>query len=491
LRSCRHAADWSAPARIRRVTLSSPRAATYLAAVNTTTTAEATMTPTLIRGFSTTPLLPAALAALTLVACGGGGSVDTGPNATANAAGRTGEKAYDLVPLGPNVVSTWHAIAIDTINVPASPTGATPEERVGGPDIATVQVAVYDAAIAIAGTHRPFAATPTTPAAGASTEAAVIEAAYRVLKGLFPSRGDKYEAAHATGLAAIADGDAKARGIALGAETAAAALALRANDGRTVALAPFVPGTTPGAFRGVTPANRQWPSIRPFTLRSADQFRPDPPPALTSDLYARDLNESKAMGGAVSSLRSPEQLDLARFHTESPAVAPYRNQRRFATVNASLVDNARLLAIMSVALADATIGCFDAKYHYGFWRPQSAIPLAADDGNPATDADPTWTPVVPTPNHPEYPAAHGCASAVTAESLREFYGTKKLAFDWDSTVASVVQKTRHYESTDEFLRDIVDARVFGGMHYRNSGEAGVQLGRKTAQWVMRNHFEAK
>jgi hypothetical protein len=212
---------------------------------------------------------------------------------------------------------------------------------------------------------------------------------------------------------------------------------------------------------------------------------------LSSDVYTRDFDESKAMGGTVSSLRTAEQLDLARFHTESPAVAPYRNQRRFATVNASLADNARLLAILSVALADATIGCFDAKYHYGFWRPTSAITLADTDGNAATTADPAWTPVVPTPNHPEYPAAHGCVSSATAESLREFYGTKKLSFDWDSTVASVVQKTRHYDSTDAFLRDIVDARVYGGMHYRNSGEAGVQLGRKTAQWVMRYHFEAK
>ena len=428
------------------------------------------------------------IAALSLIACGGGGD-DSRSDGFAEPLGIG--KSVVLVSHGANVVSDWHATAINTINVPASPAGATPEERAGGPDIATVQIAVYDAVIAIAGTHRPFAVTPTTPSAGASAEAAVIEAAYRVLKGLFPSRGDKYETAHANGLAAIADGDAKARGIAIGAETAAGALALRANDGRTVALAPFVPGTAPGEFRGANPVNRQWPFIRPFTLRSADQFRPEPPPDLTSDLYARDFNETKAMGGAVSSLRTAEQLDLARFHTESPAVAPYRNQRRFATVNVSLVDNARLLAIMSVAISDAIIGCFDAKYHYRFWRPQSAIPLAAGDGNPATEPDTAWAPVVPTPNHPEYPAAHGCASAATAESLREFYGTKKLAFDWDSTVASVVQKTRHYESTDDFLRDVVDARVFGGMHYRNSGEVGVHLGRKTAQWVMRYHFDPK
>jgi hypothetical protein len=424
--------------------------------------------------------------AFVLAGCGGGGSDGSGPQAQALAAGLSGP--IPLVPIGPNVVSDWHAIAVDTINVPATPAGATPEERVGGPDIATVQIAVYDALIAIAGTHQPFAATPATPAAGASMEAAAIEAAYRALKGLFPSRGAVYEIAHAKGLAAIADGDAKARGIAIGAEAAAAALARRADDGRTVALAPYVPGTTPGAFRGLNPLGRQNPYIRPYTLRSADQFRPEPPPALTSDLYAADFDESKTMGGVVSAVRTPELLDLARFHTESPAIGNLRNQRRFAMVNASLAENARLLAILSVANADASIACFEAKYHYNFWRPHSAIALAADDGNPATVADPAWLPVLPTPNHPEYPAAHACASAATAETLREFYGSKKLAFDWDSTVAAVVQKTRRYESTDDFLRDVVDARVYGGMHYRNSGEAGVQLGRKTAQWVMRHHF---
>ena len=429
-----------------------------------------------------------AAAAALVTACGGGSDVaGDGGSSSALAA----DKPIALVSRGPNVVSTWHEIAVNTINVPASPTGATPEERVGGPDIATVQLAVYDAVIAIAGTHQPFAITPTTPAAGASMEAAVIEAAYRVLKGLFPSRAAAYEAAYIAGMAGIADGDAKNRAIAIAGEVASGILALRANDGRDVALAPYVAGSAPGDFRGVNPVNRQQPYIRPFTLRSADQFRPEPPPALTSDLYARDLNESKAYGGAVSALRTPAQLDLARFHSESPAVAPYRNQRRFATVNVELADNARLLAQLSVALADATIGCFDAKYHYNFWRPQSAIPLAATDANPATEADAGWTPAVPTPNHPEYPAAHGCATAATAETLHQFYGTKKLAFDWDSTVASVVDKTLHYESTDALLRDVIDARVFGGMHYRNSGDAGAQLGRKTAQWVARYHFEPK
>ncbi|HWH80872.1 MAG TPA: vanadium-dependent haloperoxidase [Burkholderiaceae bacterium] len=441
------------------------------------------MTSIHARGFARNRLYLPALAAFAMTACGGGGSVDS-PTAQALGAGQS----VELVSHGPNLVSRWHEVATTTINVPSTPAGATPEERVGGPDIATLQVAVYDTAMAIAGTHRPFATTPVAPAAGASMEAAINEAAYRVLLGLFPSRSDKYQAMYDTEMAKIPAGPAMALGIALGAEVARATLALRANDGRSVALAPFVPGTTPGAFRGVNPVNRQQPYIRPFVLQSADQFRPGPPPALTSDLYTTDFNEVKAYGGTVSALRTPEQLEIARFNTESPAQQAPRNLRRLATTQDALADNARLLAMLTVAYADATIACFDAKYTYLFWRPQTAIPLADSDANPATVADPTWTPVLPTPNHPEYPAAHGCALGSIAETLRGFHGTKKVAFGWDSTVTGT---TRQYATTDDFVREALDARVYGGMHFRNSTETGAHIGRKTAQWMMRDHFEPK
>jgi len=421
---------------------------------------------------------------VTLAACGGGGGSTDSPTAEALAA-----KSVVLVSAGPNLVSRWHEAATTTLNLPASPTGATPEERVGGgPDIATVQIAVYDAAMAIAGTHRPFATTPVAPAVGASIEAAINEAAYRVLLGLFPSRSATYQALYDSELAKIPGGSAKALGIALGAEVARATLALRANDGRSVALAPFVAGTQPGQFQPSNPnlVGRINPYIRPFALTSVDQFRPDPPPALTSELYATDLNEVKAYGGAVSTLRTAEQLEIARFNTESPALQAPRNLRRLATTQDSLADNARLLAMLTVAYADASLACFDAKYTYLFWRPRTAIPLADLDGNPATTADPGWLPVVPTPNHPEYPAAHACALGSISETLRGFFGTKKVSFDWDSTVTAT---TRHYATTDDFIREAKDARVWGGMHYRNSTEVGAHVGRKVAQWMMRDHFE--
>ena len=426
-----------------------------------------------------------------LAGCGGGDGASTAEGPTADP---LASKSVVLVSPGSNLISRWHAVATSTINVPSAPTGATPEERVGGPDIATVQIAVYDTLMAIAGTHKPFATTPVAPATGASMDAAINEAAYRVLLGLFPSRGalanpaDGYQAMYDSEMAKIADGSAKRLGIALGAEVARGTLALRANDGRSVALPPLVAGTQPGEFRPSNPnvAGRVNPYIRPFVLQSADQFRPGPPPALTSDLYATDFNEVKDYGGAISTLRTAEQFEIARFNTESPATQSPRNQRRLATTQATPAENARLLAMLTVAFADAGIACFDAKYTYLFWRPQTAIPEADADGNPATLAETTWKPSVTTPNHPEYPAAHGCAQSAVAETLRGFFGTKKVAFEWDSTMTGT---TRHYATTDDFLREAIDARVFGGMHFRNSAETGAHIGRKTAQWMMRYHFQ--
>jgi hypothetical protein len=420
-----------------------------------------------------------------LAACGGGGGTATADEQI-DAVGAS--KRISITSYGPNPVATWHDIAFATASVPPSPAGATPEERVGGPDLTTVHLAMYDAVMAIAGTHRPYAITPKTSGAGGGAhamEAASIEAAYRTLKGLFPSRGDKYEAAYSSAMAAIADGDDKARGMAIGAEVAAGMLALRANDGRLTLLPPYVPGTLPGQFRNPNPVNRIAPFIRPFATPSHAQFRAPAPYALTSDAYAADLAEVKAFGGAASARRSEEQTEIARFHTEPPEAFWARNLRQFATASPNLPDNARLLAMLSVAFRDAGGGCFESKYHYNFWRPLSAIPLADTDGNPATEADPLWTPVVPTPNHPEYPAAHGCASGSTMEVLRTFYGTKNVSFDFSSAVTGT---THHYERTDDLVQEVRNARVWGGMHFRSSVEAGAELGKDVAKWVANNNF---
>jgi hypothetical protein len=316
-------------------------------------------------------------------------------------------------------------------------------------------------------------------------EAAGNEAAYRVLLALYPSHVALFQPLYDSILAALPDGEARSRGIAVGAEVAAGMVALRADDGRETTFTPFVPGSGPGEFRGVNPINQHLPYVRPLVLNSLQQFMPDAPPALDSERYARDLAEVAAYGGAASTLRTAGQLETARFHTEAPPRFTARNLQQFASASPNLADNARLMAMLWTAYHDAINSCFTAKYHYRFWRPQSAIPLADTDGNPDTVADPAWTPVVPTPNHPEYPAAHGCFAGSATETLRQFYGTRQITFAFDSTVTGT---THPYSSTLDLVDEIINARVWGGMHYRNSGEAGVRLGRQVAHYVATHRF---
>jgi len=402
--------------------------------------------------------------------------------------------AVTVTSTGPNVVSYWDEAAAATITAPAAPTDATESERFSNyaADMATLHVAIYDAAIAIAGTHKPFKVTPSAPAAGASTEAAVSAAAYGVLSGLFPNRAALYQTKYTDALAAIPDGAAKTQGIALGSEVATAILAERAGDGRAVVLAPFVPGTLPGQFRGVNPISRNQPYIKPFSITSAAQFRAPAPPALDSAAYATDFNEAKDYGATNSAVRSAEQTEAARFHTEPPPRFWLRNLRQFAMSQPSVAENARLTAMLWVAHSDTATGCFETKYNYLFWRPISAITLADTDGNAATVADPAWTPVVPTPNHPEYPAAHGCVFGAMGEVLRSFYGTKNLSFSFDTTVAGISAPGMvHAYTSIENMTDDSLARIWGGMHFRNSVVQGRALGTSTARWVAKNNFQPR
>lgn len=230
----------------------------------------------------------AALAILLTASCGGS---DDDTVATAPAPAPVAVPYTNGVTTPSNAVAYWNKIASDTVNVPAATTGPAEEQRpIAWVDLATVHVAIYDAVNAIAGTHRAFAVTPATPAASASQEAATAASAYGVLKGLFPNRGAQYQAAYDAYLAALPDGDAKARGIALGTEVATAIVALRANDGRSTAVT-YTAKTMPGNFRGVNPVGPFFPYVKPFALTSAAQFRAAPPPALDSASYAADFNE--------------------------------------------------------------------------------------------------------------------------------------------------------------------------------------------------------
>jgi hypothetical protein len=309
-----------------------------------------------------------------------------------------------------------------------------------------------------------------------------------VLLALFPNRADIHQPAYDQRLAAIPDGPAKTLGVTLGREVAAGIVRLRANDGRNVALQPYVSGTAPGQFRSANPNPifRHFPAMRPFALSSLDQFRPPAPPALNSAAYAAAFEEVRALGGTASAQRTAEQLDIARFHTEPPPPFITRNFGRLAASTPDVVESARLMAMVTVAFADAIGACFEAKYHYATWRPFSAINLADDDGNDATRADAAWTPVLPTPNHPEYPAAHSCTSGALGEALRHFHGTPDVTFSLDSRVTNT---TRTYAGADAFNHENRIARIAGGMHFGFATVAGEELGKRVVDWVAARHFQ--
>ncbi len=384
-----------------------------------------------------------------------------------------------------NAIAYWNKIATDTVNQPQAATG-TPEETrafVNG-DMAAVHVAMYDAVNAITRTHTTFAATPTTAAAGASHEAAAAAAAYGVLKGLFPARTAQYQAAYDNYVASIGPGDPKNRGLAVGAEVATQILALRAGDGRWTPVT-YTPGTAPGKFRGVNPIGPFIPFIKPFAMTSASQFRTAAPPLLDSAAYTTDFDEVRTLGGTISAARTAAQTDIARFHTEAPNTFPTRNYRSFAMDSRSTAENARLMAMIWVALADSTIACFESKYFHMYWRPLSAIPLADTDGNPNTITDASWTPIVPTPNHPEYPSGHACLNSAAMEVVRSHFGTTAVAFKLSSTVTG----TQHsYATTNAFVDELMMARIYGGMHFRSACVAGNGLGTSVGAWVADNKF---
>lgn len=434
-----------------------------------------------------TGMLAGALAAILAMvpACGGGGG-GSGGGSGGGGAGSSAVPPVKVNVTGPNAVTYWNEVASDTINLPATAVGSAAEQRPSDAvDLAVVHLAIYNALATITGRYQQYGGLMQVAGADASQQAAIGAAAHGVLKGMFPNRSAQYQAAYDSFLASIPDDAAKSEGVAVGAGAASAMLALRGDDGRSVALAPYVPGTAPGRFRGVNPVNRYGPFIKPFAMTSASQFRTPSPLALDSETYAIDFNETRLLSAAVGSTRTDAQLEIARFYTEPPPRYWQRNLRRFAMSDASLVDQARLLAMLFTVEADAGIACFESKYHYEFWRPQSAIPLADTDGNPATTPDATWTPVVPTPNHPEYPAAHGCITAAMAETLKTYYRTDQVEFTLDSTVTGTM---RTFRTTQAMVDEVCDARVYGGMHFRNSTLRGAELGTRVAQWVLQRNF---
>ncbi len=346
-----------------------------------------------------------------------------------------------------------------------------------------VHAAIYDAAVAIEGGYMPYAVSLTAPA-DTSAAAAIATAAHHTLIGLQPQLGLNpsqqaiLDGDYAAYLAAIPDDAAKTNGIAIGEQVAAAVIALRANDGRennptVVDLGPPAAGSgvwQPDLSRPVL--GLRLPGIRPLALESASQFRADGPNPLTSEEYAEDFEQVKQLGRFDSATRTDEQTAQALFWTD-------HDLRQW---NDGMLHLAAARGLDLVQM----IACFDAKYHYWFWRPYQAIPQADTDGNPATMADPSWRPLRTTPNFPEYPSAHACHSTAVVEALDAFFGTDRVPFSLDSRVTGT---TREYDRLQDVVKDVDWARVLSGFHFRNSDLQGSNLGRTVGRYIVEHFFQ--
>jgi hypothetical protein len=383
-------------------------------------------------------------------------------------------------------VTSW-----DTVGTQALTAAALPPPD-GIVIFAYVAIAVYDSVVAVQGGYEPFAVDVHAPA-GASAEAAVAAAAHRILLWYLPAQGPTIiDPAYTASLATIPPGQARTDGIAVGEQVAALVIAQRAGDGFRASVT-YTPPSPPIA--GVwlptapTPPIGTWAGLmRPFSLPSASMFRPDGPPALSSQRWARAFNEVKEIGGSTSTTRTPEQTLAARFWAEPPVQQARGALRKFVTDHRlDVVDAARLMAMTSVVAADAAIACFDAKYRYAFWRPITAVRAGDTDGNPATVGDPAWsTLLAATPNHPEYPSAHACITPAEGRALKRFLGTDEIDF----TIPSVTGLgDRHFATTQDLQEEVGNARIWGGIHYRFSVMDGWGIARRVVDQVLDNHFK--
>jgi hypothetical protein len=390
-----------------------------------------------------------------------------------------------------DVVLDWNAIAVST----AVKNGQNPFAQARY--AAIVQLAVFEAVNAITGDYQPYLGTISAPS-GASADAAAVEAAYRVLSTYFTGSAAALDAARATSLGAIPDGQAKTDGIAVGDAAAAAMTALRAHDGSAPPLfkvpGPAVPGewqATPSCpiVNGVASGIAfHWQNITPFGVPSTSAFLLDPPPALTSNKYAKAYNEVMTVGSANSAARPQDRADVALFYAASSPTQVFNQaaQQVAQQEGGTLSENARALALVNMAISDSLVASFFNKYHYNFWRPETAIHGGDTDNNPKTDPDRTYVPFVVTPCFPSYPSNHGSAANAAAEVLRRVYG--ESAHPMTLSNAAVPAIVLQYTSFNQISDDISDARVYGGIHFRTDQDAGAVLGRAVGTAVYKNNL---
>ena len=424
-----------------------------------------------------------------------------------------GVLAFSPAAARADAVLQWNEIAVRTLTTQTPPLNPFAQARFA----TIVQLAVFEAVNAIAGDYEPYLGSAVAPTAlpivappGASAEAAAIAAAHAVLVHYFPGSAAALDAARDAGLAAIPDGLAKTNGIATGLAAAAGMIAERVGDGSSPLTfyqppAPLDPGEwniTPGCPTDASgnPLGGillNWRDVRPFgVVRPAvghwsEAFRPAPPPELTSNESAKDYNEVQAKGGAVSAVRTAERATVARFYAAaSPTFVFLTAARQLAEARGdSLAENARNLALVSIATSDSLVASFATKYHYNFWRPSTAIRGGDTDGNRKTAADPNFVTFIVTPCFPSYPSNHASGSNGGAETMRRIYGAAGHSITLSTVVPVIGPVTLTYSSLQQIADDIDDARIYGGMHYRFDQVAGARLGREVATHIYKNNLQ--
>src|SRR5262245_7364836 len=399
---------------------------------------------------------------------------------------RTGSVA---LAAGPNEVTKWNAIAQDTILAQAANASAPPAAFVL---MAMVQGSVYGAVNAIDREHRPYLVMRRADAK-ASKEAAVATAAFRILDTLFPAQHVTFQTAYDASLAAIVDGPMKEAGIDVG-EAAAAAMLAEGHDGRSGPIPPLPP-QGPGFWEPLLTGGgapildpSPWVALaEPFLVKSSSQFRTDGPYALTSYEYAEDFNEVKSLGDVDNATRTPEQTHVAIFWQSNPLATWNGVARRLAEARGlDITDSALLFAMLDLSAADASINCWNDKYHYGFWRPIAAIREADTDGNPATEPDPTWAPTF-LPPYPDHPSGANCFGSSSLHAMKAFFGTDEVPFY--VTSVQFPGEQRPFERFSDAIDEIVEARIWGGLHFRNADVQGMLLGKQVVRYTQLHWFQ--
>ena len=383
-----------------------------------------------------------------------------------------------------DVVTDWNRTALEVLQV--GNVGGNPGSRA----MAMVHVAMSDAINSVQGRYTRYVfAAPVAP--NASAEAAAVSAARQILLQLVPAQKGKIDEAYTDSLARIPDGSAKNEGITLGEQVAAVIQADRATDA-TNAPDTYRPITTPGVWVPTQPPLfPQYAQARPWGMKSADQFRPGPPPALTSALYARDYNETKDLGGVKSSKRTQQQTDAVRFWTQTNFGPSWNDAARqlSAAQRLGLADNGRLFALLTMSIANSFIVDWDAKFHYNFWRPVTAIRNGDMDRNDATERDAGWTPLNTTPMHPEYPsqAAIQCGAALAV--LESVFGTAPIV-TITATDTADPRLQRQFTTIGQMGEEQRMVRIWGGIHFRNTLEVSERMGRRTSEHLISNYLTA-